>query len=198
MPSSARRLGAAAALAVLAGCQSIPPPLPAAAPWEVRRPQLQARQHFVLQGRVAVANGSQGFNANLYWIEDGARAQLILAGPLGAGSVHITASGTDLSIDTPQGQHLENEAARAEVSARLGFDPPLASLHYWVLGVPDPGAPATEVLDPAQQRLQQLTQSGWRVDYGAYGAFGAESLPVRLSLQREALRVRLLVDDWHL
>ena len=198
MPSSARRLSAAAAaLAVLAGCRTIPPP-PPSAPWEVRRPQLQALEHFVLQGRVAVANGSQGFNANLYWIEDGARAQVVLAGPLGAGAVHITATGTDLSIDTPQGAHLDSEAAHAEVSARLGFDPPLASLRYWVLGVPDPGAPATEVLDPAQQRLQQLTQSGWQIDYGGYGAFGAESLPVRLSLQREALRVRLLVDDWRL
>ena len=35
----------------------------AAQSWEVRRPQLQARERFALKGRVAVAAGGEGFNA---------------------------------------------------------------------------------------------------------------------------------------
>jgi len=61
------RLGAAVVLCALAGCRTAPVFYPAAAPWEVRRPQLQARQHFDLSGRVAVATAHEGFNANLHW-----------------------------------------------------------------------------------------------------------------------------------
>jgi outer membrane biogenesis lipoprotein LolB len=66
-----------------------------------------------------------------------------------------------------------------------------------VLGVPDPAQPANESLDPAQQRLSALTQGGWRVEYQSYEvAGGGEALPARMTLQRDTVRVRLLVDDW--
>src|SRR6267143_965505 len=111
---------------------------PAAAPWEVRRPQLQARQHFDLSGRVAVATAHEGFNANLHWEQQGTRSQLMLAGRLGTGAVRISASGDDLDIVTARGEHVDRAAAHADLTTRLGFDPPLPSLRYWILGVPDP------------------------------------------------------------
>jgi len=188
---------AAAALLALAGCRTLPPPAPAAPPWDTRRPELQAREHFELKGRVAVAAGSQGFNARLRWAQDGGRAQVALEGPLGAGAVHIDTHGSDLDITTASGARLTSAAARAELSARLGFDPPLASLRYWILGVPDPASPADETLDPARQHLTRLELQGWRIDYGSYVAVGSEWLPGRLTLERADVRVKLLVDDWH-
>jgi len=182
----------------LAGCRTAPVTFPAVAPWEVRRPQLQAREHFDLSGRVAVATGHEGFNANLHWEQQGGRSQLMLEGPLGTGAVRISASGNDLDIVTARGEHVDSAAAHADLATRLGFDPPLASLRYWILGVPDPAQPATEELDQRQQRLQGLTQAGWHIDYTLYAAVGGESLPARLTLRRDAVRVRLLVDDWQL
>ena len=187
---------AAAALLALAGCRTAPLPAPAAPPWDARRPQLQARAHFELKGRVAVAAGGQGFNARLRWAQEGSRAQVALEGPLGAGAVHIDAAGNDLDIVTASGARLTSDAARAELNARLGFDPPLASLRYWILGVPDPASPADETLDPARQHLTRLEQDGWRIDYGSYVAVGSEWLPARLTLERADVRVKLLVDDW--
>ncbi len=186
-----------AALAALAACRSVPP---RAAPtsWEVRRPQLQALAHFELRGRVAVAAAGEGFNASLRWIQQGAHAQLTLEGPLGVGGAQVIAAGDELTLVTPHGEQLDNAAAHAELAARLGFDPPLSSLRYWVLGVPDPAQPSTEALDASQQRLAALTQSGWHIDYVSYGLAGGGSLPARLTLQRDAVRVRLLVDDWRL
>ena len=192
------RLGAALVIATLAACRTAPVPPPAGAAWDVRRPELQARSHFKLKGRVAVAAGNEGFNANLHWTQDGARSFVTLEGPLGVGGAQVTATAQDLSLVTSHGEHMDSDAARAALEARLGFDPPLSSLRYWVLGVPDPGSPFTEALDAQTQRLSGLTQSGWHVDYTAYTAVGAQSLPSRLTLQRDAVRVRLLVDDWQL
>ena len=57
---------------------------------------------------------------------------------------------------------------------------------------------ATEALDPQAQRMSALTQAGWRIDYTEYRAVGADAVPARLTLQRDTVRVRLLVDDWQL
>ena len=188
--------GAAAAMLALSGCRTVPLPASGAPPWDTRRPELQAREHFQLKGRVAVAAGAQGFNARLRWAQDGKRAQVALEGPLGAGAVHIEAAGSDLDIVTASGERLTSDAARAELSARLGFEPPLSSLRYWILGVPDPSTPADETLDPARQHLTHLEQDGWRIDYDSYVAVGSEWLPARLTLERSDVRVKLLVDDW--
>lgn len=187
---------AAAALALLAACRTAPVPAPGAPSWTTRRPELQSREHFGLKGRVAVAAGNQGFDARLRWAQDGNRAQLALEGPLGAGAVHVEAAGSDLEITTASGTRLTSTAAHAELDARLGFDPPLASLRYWILGVPDPALPATETLDPLRQRLTRLEQDGWRIDYGSYLAVGGEWLPARVTLERADVRVKLLVDEW--
>jgi outer membrane lipoprotein LolB len=184
-----------AALA-LSACRTAPLPAPGAPPWAAREPQLQAREHFGLKGRVAVAAAGTGFNARLRWAQDGERAHLALEGPLGAGAVHVEADGSGLEIATASGAHLTGDAARAELAARLGFDPPLASLRYWVLGVPDPARPADEQLDSGRQRLSSLEQDGWRIDYSDYVAVGSEWLPSRLTLERADVRVKLLVDDW--
>jgi outer membrane lipoprotein LolB len=201
MRSSRLRLGAAlalAALAALAGCRTAPPTLPQEMSWQARQPQLQARAHFELRGRVAVAAGDEGFNANLRWVQDGTRSQVTLEGPLGASATQITASGSELSLVTARGERIDSEAAHAALAQRLGFDPPLASLRYWVLGVPDPAQPATEELDAGRQRLSALEQAGWRIDYSGYTTANGEPLPARLTLQHDAVRVRLLVDDWQL
>ena len=95
-------------------------------------------------------------------------------------------------------RHSALRLGAAALAERLGFDPPIASLRYWVLGVPDPAQPASESLDPAQQRLTALTQDGWHVDYQSYMSANGEPLPARLTLLRDAVRVRLLVDDWQL
>lgn len=182
---------------VISGCQTVPvPPAPTVA-WSVRRPALQNLDRFGLHGRVAVAVGSQGFNAGLRWTQSAAVTHLALTGPLGAGGVEVTADGGDLSVVTSSGKRLGNAAARAELQDKLGFEPPLTSLRYWVLGVPAPGAAASVQLD-SQQRLTELTQDGWQVDYSSYMPVGAEWLPRLLTLRRAQVRVRMVVDGWQL
>ena len=169
---------------------------PAAQSWETRRPQLQSLENFELKGRVAVAAGGEGFNARLRWTQKGSQTLMSLDGPLGAGGVQVSSDGSAVSVVTSNGQHLDNDAAKAELRTRLGFDPPLSSLRYWILGVPEPGPPAQESLD-SQQRLATLQQNGWQVEYTDYATVSGGWLPSRLTLQREGVRVRVVVDGWN-
>jgi outer membrane lipoprotein LolB len=196
IPVSGRRVGVALLLlTLLAGCVTRVERLPVGTSWEARRAALQQRERFDFKGRVAVAAGQEGFNARLRWLQDGGRTRLSLDGPLGVGGAEVSLDGSSLSVTTSRGQRLDDDAARAELAARLGFEPPLRSLRYWVQGVPDPALPATEKLD-AQRRLASLEQEGWSVEYATYRSAGAEWLPERMTLRREAVRVRLLVDGW--
>lgn len=188
---------ALATVALVAGCRTAPPAkAPAPTAWEVVRPALQSRDHFELKGRVAVAAAGEGFNARLRWDQQGTQSHVALEGPLGAGGVQITSDGSRLTIVNSKGERLDSDAARTELVARLGFEPPLSSLRYWILGVPDPGQPAQESLD-SQQRLQSLQQDGWQVDYGGYMAVNGGWLPSRMTLQKGSVRVRLVVDGWN-
>jgi outer membrane lipoprotein LolB len=186
-----------ALLVTLTGCETVPvAPAPTVA-WSVRRPALQALDRFAFHGRVAVAVGKQGFNAGLRWGQAGAVTHLALTGPLGAGGVEVTADNGDLSVVTSKGKRLGSAAARAQLEDQLGFEPPLTSLKYWVLGVPDPGATAAVKLD-SLQRLTRLDQDGWQIAYAGYMAVGAEWLPRLMTLSRAGVRVRMVVDGWQL
>jgi outer membrane lipoprotein LolB len=199
MRNSAPWVGAVLTLAALAGCRTLPPAAPGTtAPWPERRPQLQSLAHFQLKGRVALSASGSGFNANLRWSQEQARSQIALEGPLGVGGMQIIANGADLDVVMPHGERISNQAARAELTARLGFDVPIERLRYWVLGVPDPAQPAEEAVDASGQRLTSLVQDGWHIDYDEYTSASGQTLPARLTLQREAVRVRLLVEDWRL
>ncbi len=200
-PRVLRRLVLASALlaVALAGCKTLPPPAPAApsesAPWEVRRAALQARENFDLSGKIGVAAGQDGFNAKLRWQQHGKQSQLALDGPLGVGGVRITSDGDDLKVRNAHGEQLDSDAAKRELESKLGFQPPISSLRYWVLGVPDPSRPADETLDDAQ-RLASLRQDGWQIDYATYSNVRGQSLPSKVTLTREGVRVRLVVDNW--
>lgn len=180
---------------LVAGCPSMPQRPVEAQSWDARLSELQARESFSLAGRVAVAAGEDGFNARLRWQQSGATSELALDGPMGAGGVRIVSDGEQLQVATSRGEQLDAEAARAEIERRIGFEPPLASLRYWVLGVPDPSSPAETVLD-AEARLASLVQGGWRIDYTEYAAVEGRWMPRKLTLRHGEVRVRLLVDNW--
>lgn len=193
--SRAALLLALALAALAAGCRTLPAPAVPSQSWEERRAALQGRDHFQVKGRVAVAAAQEGFSANLRWTQSGSQSQLSLDGPLGVGGMRVTTDGNALNLVNARGERLDSEAARSELRARLGFDAPLPSLRFWILGVPDPSAPAAEVVD-VERRLASLQQEGWQIEYGDYVAVRGEWLPGRVTLRRAEVRVRLIVDHW--
>lgn len=194
--AAARTLGISlAALLFLAACKTVPPVPVESRPWPERMKDLQARDQFELRGRVAVRAGSEGFNARLRWEQMGEQTLVALDGPLGVGGVNVTANGNAMTVTTSDGRQLDSHAAHTELMARLGFEPPLNSLRYWVLGVPDPSSEFVETLDE-QQRLALLLQDGWQISYESYMPANGGWLPQRMTMQREGVRVRVIVDHW--
>ncbi len=196
---SALRIGfalIACSALLLAGCHTLAPI--ASTPWIERRAALQAIDNYRFNGQLAAATASEGFSASLRWQQQAATSDVLLRAPLGVGGAHLFYDGAVLRVTASDGSQLEGDAAHAELARLLGFEPPLSSLRYWLLGVPDPAVPgASETLDDAQ-RLAHLQQGDWRIDYDEYLREGTRWLPRRVAIQRGALRLRLRVAAWQL
>jgi outer membrane lipoprotein LolB len=192
-------------LALLGGCVGTVRPPPAATvavpPLTERRAALQAVQSFQLEGRLAAAVDGEGFNANLGWTQRGDRSELDLRAPLGFGAARVVRDAGQLTLEASRGERFNGPLASEQLAQRLGFEPPLGSLRWWVLGMPDPAGPeGTASLSPDGQSVLALDQNGWHVDYSEYARYGSTPLtawlPRRLTLSREGVRLRLVVDRW--
>lgn len=184
---------------LLSYCASVPRPgnAPPPIPWAARLATLQGIDHFQLQGRIAASSDNEGFSAGLRWQQQSDHATIDLSAPMGIGAAHIEQSAGGLHLTTSKGQMLDDVAARDQLRATLGFDPPLASLRFWVLGASDPASTAQQTLDPLQ-RLAHLEQSGWQIDYADYALVQQQWLPQRLTATRGGLRLRVVIEHWQL
>jgi outer membrane lipoprotein LolB len=190
----------AASLLLLAGCSTLKPResrAPAAQTWEQRLPALQAITQFQLDGRLAATSGNEGFSAGVRWRQDHDSATLDLSAPLGFGAAHVEQNAAGLTVTSSRGVTLEGAAASEELAKTLGFEPPLRSLRYWVLGASDPDFASQETIDD-QQRLAHLEQDGWQVDYAQYTQVAGQWLPQQLTVARQSLRLKLVVNAWRL
>jgi outer membrane lipoprotein LolB len=190
-----RALIACCALLALAACQSLPPA--PSTPWPERRAALQALGQYGFSGQFAAATASEGFSAAIQWQQQGAVSDVSLRAPFGVGGARLNYDGTELRVIDSRGTQLDGAAARQEMQRLFGFEPPLSSLRYWLLGVPDPATPASETLGQGD-RLASLQQGDWQVDYAEYLEASGHWLPRRLALHRGPVRLKLQVTHWQL
>jgi outer membrane lipoprotein LolB len=185
------RLAWAAAVALaLSGCAA-----PPRAPEGVTRPDSAVLNQWSASGRLAIAAGNDGGSGSFDWVQDGTTSRLDLRGPLGAGAVRLVVTPGTLSLADGSGRVLDADAARADLQARLGAELPWDHLRFWLLGVPAPGVEAT-VLDQDAAPWRLIEQAGWRLAYDSFDVVGGLNLPKRLTAERGAVRVRVIVDTW--
>ncbi|MGH8252167.1 MAG: lipoprotein insertase outer membrane protein LolB [Steroidobacteraceae bacterium] len=191
------RLSAACAISLLAaGCATLPV-AGVESDWPARRSELQALDHWMLNGRIAVAAGSEGFSGGVNWRQDADRAVIELRGPMGGTAMSIRVDGQAVAITDDHGRVIDGEAAQDRIAEDIGTTLPVAEMRYWLVGVPAPGAAHRETLG-ADHRLAALEQGGWQVRYLRYETIGSQVLPARMEITTESLRLRVAVADWRL
>jgi outer membrane lipoprotein LolB len=184
---------ASLALLLLAGCATMPPQPPA--DWNRAKAERQQLERWHMKGRAAVATENDGWTASLAWNQEAARSELQLQGALGVGGVHVKSDGQGVEIETSKGEKINAVDATAALEQTIGIALPLGSLRYWLLGVPDPALPAVEELDD-RGRLSRMEQDGWQATYDRYAYQNEAWLPGRLRLEKGAVRVRVIVEQW--
>jgi outer membrane lipoprotein LolB len=160
-------------------------------------PVAELPETWLAQGRLAVKSGDEAWHGTFAWHQAPTLLRIELAGPLGQGSVrlHEDPDGARLELGTEQVIHGVDSGAL--LREQLGWAMPVQGLRYWISGHPDPDRPATVERDEAG-RVTGLAQDGWQVTCNRYLEVEGGLLPHRVVLEREELRVRLVIDRWQL
>lgn len=203
---SLRKLAiAAVATAVLAGCATTAPraPLPPAereaalARQESRETTLAAEPDWSLSGRVALSNGSRGGSGRIEWLQRGAQFEVALSAPITHQGWRLRGDAGSAVLEGLDGGPRRGSDPAALLRDATGWDIPVAALGSWVRGARAPGGGAAQLQFDVDGRLSGLQQDGWALDYSDWRQQpdGGE-LPMRINAERDAARLRLVVDDW--
>ena len=198
-----QRVAPALCCALLFGCssQTITPtqqdrPAPS---WQQRQQQLLPLTQWQVQGKIRIQTKEEDTSANLSWSQHPDHYQIYLAGPLGQGAISIAGSNENgVTLDIGGEQRYQADSAAQLLQQQLGWSIPISQIGYWARGMPAPGVTYSKRLD-GQNRLKQLNQEGWILNYVDYHSDQQPQLPRKIKLSRgEALKLTLILKQWQL
>jgi outer membrane lipoprotein LolB len=191
------RLVLLSALALLLNACASRPPGPEApeSVWLQHRDSVQTLSEWQLLGRVAIRNADEGWNASFDWRQSGQRYRIRLRGPFGQGAVELHGDPGGVWLRRQDQAPVFAHNADDLLARETGWQLPVSGLGDWLRGLPDASLTA-ELKWDAEGRLRKLLQGGWQIDYRRYRSVGARQLPDRLQLERDDLRVKVVVDSW--
>ncbi len=165
--------------------------------WSARQHSLDRMDFWTIAGRLGIQSEREGWNISFRWRQESKLYQIALSAPLGQQSAELRGDELGVTLALADGRRVAAADAEALLSRELGWRVPVRGLHYWVRGVPAPDEAETHALDE-QGRLAWLKQSGWDISYRRYGDFSGQSLPIKIFLDNDELKVRLVIDAWTL
>ena len=165
--------------------------------WLERRDTLRDIEEFRMEGRLALNTGRRGYSGTVSWEQNDDIVDFRFRGPFGFGGFRIHGDPEQLRVKTTAGDEFLLTDPEKEMNDRFGWSLPVHSMRSWILGVSDPGLPATEVPDEAGL-LESVEQAGWAVYYDSYGEAEGLVLPRRLDMERGDVRIRVMTDRWEI
>ncbi len=175
---------------LLSGCAST-----VLAPTQTRPAQAE-QAPFAFNGRVATQHEGQGSSAGVRWTHRGAEDEILLLAPLGRTMARIKGDAQGVVLEAA-GKYYAAKDAETLTEQVLGWHLPMAGLRYWVLALPAEGSEA-EIERGAHGQLKVLRQDGWEIRYLRYATEAPDSLPLRLTLQRDGMEIKLFIDEWEM
>lgn len=175
-------------LLLINGCAST-----AIGPQQTRVAQAE-QASFAFNGRVATLHEGKRTSAGVRWTHHNEEDEILLLAPLGQTVARIHGDVRGVTLEA-SGKSYAAQDAETLTEQVLGWHLPMSGLRYWVLALPAPGGTADIEL-AANGQMSLLRQDGWEIRYLRYALETPDSLPLRLTLQREGMEIKLLIDEW--
>ena len=164
----------------LTGCSTLPV-----------SPQLDIGE-WSFKGKMAVRNANEASSFNVNWLQQGARYEIELFGPLGQGAVTISGD-QNQAILTQGDESLQSNNLSNLVWEATQLDLPLDHLQYWVRAQPSPLETYSAVRNESGQ-ITQISQAGWSVNITSY--FEESDNPKKLNFSRSTDNGKLVIREW--
>lgn len=182
---------------LLAGCATTPPPatIDPEAGWRLHAERVSAIVAWDIDGRLSLKTPEESARLGMSWRQSAEDFDLRLSAAFGQGVVRMHGDAGEVTLELPEGERLVERSAERLLLRYYGWDLPVASLRYWIRGIPQPDVPAQQVLDDSG-RLASLQQGRWRVSYREYTSVDGMDLPRRLRVESPGYELRMVVDSW--
>ena len=185
--------------AALSGCASISPPSPPAKqiPWKNREVALSQLHDWKMNGKIAVDTQNDSGSATIDWTQRKQRYIISLLGPFGSGGLTLNGQPGLVTLQTSEGKTFRASNAEELLARTWGWNLPVSNLNYWIRGLPVPGIAQKSQYD-SYQRLSDLVQQGWHVQYMSYTTVGSVDLPNKIFITSNRLKTKIVIYDWQI
>jgi|SRR5690554_2455309 len=182
----------------LASCARLPQAPLEPVQWQTHRAQVEALQHWTVQGKVGLRSPEHQGSARLRWQQTPESYQIRLSGPLGAGAVLLSGSDDHAQLEQAGEAPLYASSAEELLYQSTGWHLPLAPLSFWIRGLPARDLPVDQLHFNEHHLLAELHQGDWQLYYSHYGLQGEVFLPGRIVARHSQTQVTLVVHTWQL
>jgi outer membrane lipoprotein LolB len=165
--------------------------------WAARQVDLAMLRAWDIAGRLGIQTAHEGWHIGFRWQQATDLYHIVLSNPLGQTSGELQGNPQGVTLLLGDGRSVSANDPEQLLAQQFGWRVPIKGLYFWVRGLPAPGVAEAHALDE-EGRLQWLEQSGWRISYRRYGNFFGKTLPTKIFLDNDDLKVRLVIDEWTL
>jgi len=142
-------------------------------------------------GRLALTGKNDSWSANIVWEHSLDKEQIKLSGPLGQGATVIRLTGDFVTIDRGGGDVQSSAQPEQFINQQLGMFVPVQSLRYWVAGLTEP----TQIFVETGGGFKQ---AGWLVEYNQWQFVDGQSMPRKITVMNDRVKLKLIIDQWSL
>ncbi|UOA09337.1 lipoprotein insertase outer membrane protein LolB [Methylobacter sp. S3L5C] len=153
------------------------------------REHLYKLERWSFEGRLALTGKNDNWQANINWSHRPDDEEIKLSGPLGQGATVIKFTGDLVTIDRGDGKAQSSTRPEAFINQQLGMFVPVNSLRYWVIGLPEPSSAFV-------QTATGFRQAGWLIEYKQMQAVDNQSMPCKITVTNEQVKLKLVIDQW--
>jgi len=184
------RLGCWCVLLMLSACSTAPIE-PEIHYSKLTREHLYELERWSFEGRLALTGTNDAWSASISWGHEPDDERIKLSGPLGQGATVIQLTGDLVTIDRGDGKSQSSTQPEAFINQQLGMFVPVRSLRYWVIGLPEPTGAFVET-------VSGFKQSGWLIEYKQMKPVDDQSMPHKITITNERVKLKLVIDQWML
>ena len=148
-------------------------------------PALEVASTWMLEGKIGIKSSEGGANLSFVWRQVSDEYEITLTGPLGSGIASVIGNARGVTLSLADGEMHRSTNINELLKNQLGYLIPVAQLHYWVRGIPNPNISYS-------QNGAGFSQQGWQVSYRKFGSKG----PVHVQIEQGSTRVKLVALKW--
>lgn len=163
--------------------------------WQLHREKIAEINTWQVDGKVGIRSDKDSGSATLFWLQQMSYYDIRLSGPLGRGATRIVGQPGEVTLEISGQGKFSASSPEELLEQQIGWRLPLSHLTSWIKGIPVPLIPNRIILDD-NNRLKQLQQDGWIIDYSEYINIGGYWLPQRIKARNTDLQVTLVAKKW--